>query len=549
MLQFQGPFLPRFCFRLSQLLCATPLLAGNGFAQGDSDVNVQIGTVRALMKYDVTEFSVPASAMVKVVFENTDDLPHNLAFLNAEGISMEIAQLAWVLGEKGFEKHWLPDDQRILAATKMIDPGAKEELVFKAPGKKGRYDYVCTYPGHAALMKGVMIVGDPSTTAKSNKSGPIRDLNYTVYTGKWDRLPDFSKLTPKSTDSIEGGRIDLNVSGKLNEGFGLVFDGLLDVPEDGEFEFVLASDDGSQLFIDDQLVVDNDRIHAHAEKKAKVKLSKGEKRLRVTYFEKSGQESLSVGWNGPGLKGKQRRLSTTPPKRRGQAPRGILLVPDQQPIIYRNFIEGAGNRAIAVGFPERVSIAFDADQLRLALMWTGDFIDAARHWNGRGSGHQPPAGDNVVAAPEGEAFAVLESADSPWPQPFPQAANGRFIGYRFWGKAKNPEFRYEVGKHLVHDRPVGVSRNGTFFLERALTVTADEPSDRLFMRVASGDIARESEGSFLTATQRINLPREAKLIKGNLLVPLQFTSGKATFGITYEWMAQANTTPKGEANE
>ncbi|HEX3315575.1 MAG TPA: PA14 domain-containing protein, partial [Gemmataceae bacterium] len=49
--------------------------------------------------------------------------------------------------------------------------------------------------------------------------------------------------------------------------------------------------------------------------------------------------------------------------------KSIPLVPETEAIIYRNFIEGAGARAIGVGYPEHVSLAFDANDLRIAMIW------------------------------------------------------------------------------------------------------------------------------------------------------------------------------------
>ena len=79
----------------------------------------------------------------------------------------------------------------------------------------------------------------------------------------------------------------------------------------------------------------------------------------------------------------------------------IPLVPRSEAILYRNFIEGAGPRAIGVGYPEKANLAFDANDLRLALIWQGAFIDASRHWTGRGDGFQAPLGDNVLTLPAG----------------------------------------------------------------------------------------------------------------------------------------------------
>ena len=60
---------------------------------------------------------------------------------------------------------------------------------------------------------------------------------------------------------------------------------------------------------------------------------------------------------------------------------------------------GPGPRAIGVGYPEQANLAFDANDLRLALIWQGAFIDASRHWTGRGDGFQRPLGDNVLPWP------------------------------------------------------------------------------------------------------------------------------------------------------
>ena len=108
----------------------------------------------------------------------------------------------------------------------------------------------------------------------------------------------------------------------------------------------------------------------------------------------------------------------------------IPLVPTDEAIIYRNFIEGAGTRAIGVGYPEKVNLAFDANDLRLALIWQGGFIDAAKHWTDRGDGFEGPLGDDVLSLPVGASFAVLGKTDAPWPTGNPKDAGYKFLGYR-----------------------------------------------------------------------------------------------------------------------
>ena len=104
----------------------------------------------------------------------------------------------------------------------------------------------------------------------------------------------------------------------------------------------------------------------------------------------------------------------------GGLPPGLVqgrmeLVATNEPVIYRNFIEGAGARAIGVGYPEKANLAFDADQLRLAMIWQGPFIDAAMHRIGRGEGLESRSDITSSTSPPGPTLAMLLNADAPWP--------------------------------------------------------------------------------------------------------------------------------------
>ena len=63
---------------------------------------------------------------------------------------------------------------------------------------------------------------------------------------------------------------------------------------------------------------------------------------------------------------------------------GFELVPADTPLIHRTFMSGVGPRAILVGFPESVHVAFDANGVKLAKAWRGKFFDAKGMWEGRG---------------------------------------------------------------------------------------------------------------------------------------------------------------------
>ena len=57
-------------------------------------------------------------------------------------------------------KGYIPDASKddIIANTKLVMPNGTETIEFTAPAEAGDYPYMCTFPGHWLLMKGVMHV-------------------------------------------------------------------------------------------------------------------------------------------------------------------------------------------------------------------------------------------------------------------------------------------------------------------------------------------------------------------------------------------------------
>ncbi|MDX3064984.1 MULTISPECIES: family 16 glycoside hydrolase [Streptomyces] len=76
--------------------------------------------------------------------------------------------------------------------------------------------------------------------------------------------------------------------------------GYLVVPADGTYTFRLTSDDGSRLTIDDQAVIDHDGLHGAEPKDGSVQLTAGSHPFRVDYFERGGEQQLTLAWKPPG---------------------------------------------------------------------------------------------------------------------------------------------------------------------------------------------------------------------------------------------------------
>lgn len=125
----------------------------------------------------------------------------------------------------------------------------------------------------------------------------------------------------------------------------------------------------------------------------------------------------------------------------GLLPDPIELIPEETPVIYRNFVEGVSARAIAVGYPEHVNIGWDAEELCLKVAWHGRFIDASMHWRGRGRGNQRPLGIHVVKIESNVPWAVAGEAEKAWPTEAAQERGFQLEGYEL-DEAGRPVFRY-----------------------------------------------------------------------------------------------------------
>lgn len=121
-------------------------------------------------------------------------------------------------------------------------------------------------------------------------------------------------------------------------------------------------------------------------------------------------------------------------------PGGLALEVANEPLVFRTYMDGAGVRAVACGFPEQIHCAFDAERCMPALIWQGQFLNAQGAWAARGGSETNPP-EPVWSAPD----VPLEDR--------------RFRGYRLDAE-RRPIFCYEVmvdGRAIVvEEQPVPV---------------------------------------------------------------------------------------------
>lgn len=122
----------------------------------------------------------------------------------------------------------------------------------------------------------------------------------------YNSTPEDASIETLAGMSIEASgiadRVSLNVPQRQKtEKYALQFSGILNVPNAGSWKLRLASDDGSRLYLDGRLLIDNDGNHGMQEKSGDIELDAGPHALVVNYFNSGGGFGLRLEWEGPGI--------------------------------------------------------------------------------------------------------------------------------------------------------------------------------------------------------------------------------------------------------
>jgi hypothetical protein len=133
------------------------------------------------------------------------------------------------------------------------------------------------------------------------RSGP-RGLTYRVYLlpDTLVRLPDFAGLKPAAS----GTSHEVTLTGLTlprEDNIAVAFDGSIQLTAAGTYSFALSSDDGSKLYVDGKLVVDNDGSHGVIMANGSIDLEPGKHALRVEWFNGGGGAWLGAYFEGPGI--------------------------------------------------------------------------------------------------------------------------------------------------------------------------------------------------------------------------------------------------------
>ena len=206
-------------------------------------------------------------------------------------------------------------------------PGGAITVSIQAKAEAIRYTIDGTEPNaNSALYVTPLIISEPCTVkakyyAKGKESptasavcriltwlepddspaGLKPGLHFSYYEkeGPWQQLPDYSTMQPVKSGTVETVTLGMQ---QREDHWGVVYTGYIRISKPGVYTFYLVSDDGSRLYIGDQLVVDHDMCHAETEMPGGVALKAGIYPLRLDFFENDQSQALTLLYSGPGVK-------------------------------------------------------------------------------------------------------------------------------------------------------------------------------------------------------------------------------------------------------
>ena len=145
--------------KLAQKLPPQEAAAPLAILENSGTKEVRLAAVPAKMLFDQDTIRIQTGRYVSLFFENPDLMPHNVVILKPESVE-KVGQAADAMAtlKDGFEKNFVPTMPEVLFATPLVNAGQNYRLDFKAPTAPGDYPFICSFPGHWRVMKGILKV-------------------------------------------------------------------------------------------------------------------------------------------------------------------------------------------------------------------------------------------------------------------------------------------------------------------------------------------------------------------------------------------------------
>ena len=111
------------------------------------------------LTFATRSFTARSGEAIGLTFANPDVVPHNWVLVK-QGALERVGDLAnRIIAEPdAARRQYVPRSADVIVYTDIVHPGDSFTVYFRAPREKGRYPYLCSFPGHWMVMNGQMVV-------------------------------------------------------------------------------------------------------------------------------------------------------------------------------------------------------------------------------------------------------------------------------------------------------------------------------------------------------------------------------------------------------
>lgn len=292
----------------------------------------------------------------------------------------------------------------------------------------------------------LMVQGDHGAVALKNieytdftgVKPELQDITYTYYEGEVNDVRDFNFDKTQMIESNKTSYIDLSMTEK-ESGWGVVFEGKINILDANNYTFYTQAGGQSQLFIDGKEAIAKEWTRTFRDPRAgqSIQLSEGLHDFKLIYGKTDGwlKNGLGLFVTSENLRMKALHKGLETPVAAGGSP--IYADADKVKLVrsFSQFGESVLTRVIHVGSPNNLHFAYNLENGALLKIWKGDFLDLSPMLNGRGNGTTVPRG------------AVLALSNTP----NIDSENYRSRGYDI-DKDGFPIFRYESDNNKILEK-------------------------------------------------------------------------------------------------
>jgi hypothetical protein len=339
----------------------------------------------------------------------------------------------------------------------------------------------------------------------------MSEVTYKTYQGNFKSVDEFAALKPVTTGTTP--ELTSEVIQDENN-YAVSYTGKITVPEDANYEFLIAFTGGIKFILDSQTIVDLQRGDARGRRGKTISLKAGTYPFEIHNFK-------TASWMVPRLglyaRTENSYLNTLtaynsfPPDDEPTSP--ILIQVGNEPRLLRAFLDFNGDRrrrlthTIGVGDPTGVNYVYDLGSGNVACVWRGNFVDATPMWHERGDGSFDPRGA-VQYLFSGPSLAVLANENDAFPTTYPEGTF-KSKGYTIEESTARPVFKYVYQGLEVVDK---VYPEEAKIITREITIKNKETQSVYFKLAEGASIIKLADGSYAVDDKQFYIKTDSAAI-------------------------------------